>query len=519
LELLKLTSSQRLFVQRWIELFDWTADIHFQFRPVSLAEAEAELLIAEGFHEPLLVAEVDELRQAPLFSTALIDINPTLAAERLAANQAAKLHHPLYLFHAINILLDTGPSSFEERLERLEDAWRVATETDYVVYFRVTKLRALPSKRDESPVRLTSTAGLPDPVKLTIADWKEKPELGILRVVTRTRDPKGALESATRKYYDYRATVRAASPSLKPSEIDLSTAIVQNLSGPDPPRLMAIQHRRFQMRGGKDFTLFERLERAVSTSVLVATFVRNLAEAIEKLREGDVDSSLEALILNQDLAFQGCRIHTWRYPRYLVEIGSKLIALDWPRRYFEYLKTYLRQPSHTVVPLDHIRHDKLSRTLLLAQDAWLHITDRKRWARMISRTSWDCLLAHRREAFLLSVSNLPTTVNRVQTVAAWDLARAVRARNTLIHEGLYLQHHRLIGVLLDTYELVLQLRLMACERSPHDPETGFNQLVNDIERDFEDATNGIAMRQTARSLCEDGWSGMWNLPQPAPTAT
>src|SRR6266496_266723 len=121
LELVKLTGDQILFVQRWIELFDWGADIQFQHRPVSLTEAKAEKREAEkrgtsNFHVPLLTAEAAELRAAPRFSRRLVATNPILAAERLAAKRAPKRHHPQYLFHAIKILLDATSPSFEDRL-------------------------------------------------------------------------------------------------------------------------------------------------------------------------------------------------------------------------------------------------------------------------------------------------------------------------------------------------------------------------------------------------------------------
>jgi len=535
LELVKLTRSQILFVQRWMELFDWGADIQFQHRPVSLAEAKAEKREAEkrgptNFHVPLLTAEVAELQAAPRFSRRLVATNPILAAERLAAKPAAKLHHPQYLFHAIKTLLDATSPSFEDRLGKLKQDWATSTDIDYVVYFRVTKLMALPAKRKKSCFQLLPKDGLPEnvlpeSVRLAANKWFEAPEIGsaarvppVVKVTATARDPNGAMERAIRTYYDYRACVRVASPSLKPTEIDLSDAVLETPGKAAPPRFLPIQRRRFEMRGGKDLALLERVDAAASASGLVATFVRNLAEAIERLREGDLDSALEALILNQDLAFYGCKMHTWGYPRYLVEIGSKLVALDWPRRYFEYIEGYIRQTSYTVEPLPGMRDRKQSRVLLLAPDAWPRVTDDRRWEKIISRAKWDSLLAYRREDFVRSLFDLPATLRRVQTVAAWDLARAVRARNTLVHQGGYLQHHRLIGVLLDTYELVLRLRLMASERRPKKPQAGFVELVKDIERDFDKAIRGNFTRQTPRSLCQDGWSAMWVAPAPAADA-
>jgi hypothetical protein len=200
LELLKLAPPERLFVQRWIELFDWAADIHFQHRPVALADAEAEERAAEGFHVPLLAAEVAALRAAPTFSRELVATNPILAAEGLAANPAARLHHPLYLFHAINILLDATGSSFEDRLGRIEQAWTTSADIDHRVYFRVSKLRALPAKRPDGRLRLLPVEGLPDTVRLVTDQWFGVPEMeavapvpAILEVTVRARDGNGAL--------------------------------------------------------------------------------------------------------------------------------------------------------------------------------------------------------------------------------------------------------------------------------------------------------------------------------------
>lgn len=332
------------------------------------------------------------------------------------------------------------------------------------------------------------------------------------------RDPNSALETALRTYYDYCACVRAASPALKPTLLNLEAAVVQLPNEPPLLRRLPIHARRFRMRGGADRELFGRLDALVGASPVAATFVRNFAEATERLREGDVDSALEALILNQDLAFQGCRAHDWRYPRYLVELGSKLVALDWPRRYFTYIETYCRQTSHAVDPLPGIKDRKRACVLLLARNAWPLITNDQRWEQLMARTPWDSLLEYRRKHFMHSLAHLSETVTRVRTLAAWDLARAVRARNTLVHEGSYLRHHQLIGVLLDVYELILRLRLAGFDRRPTNPDAGFVNLANELEKDFDDLQRGAFRRQTLRSLCEDGWGALWIATAPAAPA-
>lgn len=140
-ELVALPPTQRLFVQRWLELFDWAADVHFQIRPVQLAEAEAEANAAEGYHVPLLSAEIAELRNLPAFTPATIHADPVAAAERLAATRAAILHHPQYLFHALNVFLNPDPPNFEDRIEKLRQGWAGSAMQEYVFYFAVRKLR------------------------------------------------------------------------------------------------------------------------------------------------------------------------------------------------------------------------------------------------------------------------------------------------------------------------------------------------------------------------------------------
>ena len=108
------------------------------------------------------------------------------------------------------------------------------------------------------------------------------------------------------------------------------------------------------------------------------------------------------------------------------------------------------------------------------------------------------------------LADMPATLRHVRTVASWDLARAVRARNTLVHQGGYLRHHRLLAVLFDVYELVLRLRLAALKRRPANPDAGFVELAGEVERDFEELATGAYSRQPLRSLCEDGWGSLWH---------
>ncbi len=524
LELLKCSPSQRLFVQRWIELFDWDSDIHFQFRPVSPAEVKNELDTSEGFHRQLLQAELSGLKAANTqpFPDHLIDTDPTFAAERLAALADARVHHPLYLFHAINIFLGEEPEAFPDRVTRLQKAWADCAPSEYRFYFRTTSAGRPPASRKTSPVKLLRWDALPESARAVATRWCEATESGqeplslpsAFEIVVVAEDTNAALEDAIRRYHDYRACVVASSPGLSPIALDLSEAVVVRAAASEA-RLIPVQARRFRMRGGSDIALFTRLDAATEVSDQFAVFVRNFAEALQRLREGDLDSALESLVLNQDLAFWGCNRHAsegWRLPRYLVEVGSQLVALDWPRRYFDYIVRYCRQTSHTVDPHPQIPDQTRSRVLLLAREPWPFLIDDGKWTRVINRTQWDELLKHRRSEFVQSLANLPASVARVRKVAAWDLARAVRARNTLVHRGIYLSHHRSIGILLDAYELVIRLRLMASERNPSDPLAGFNRLVDEIEGDFDALLKGTIARQALRSLCEEGWNGLWTDP-------
>lgn len=527
-QLLQLTSPQRLFVQRWMELFDWSSDIHFQTRPISLVEAQAELHEKDcvGVHRKLLNAEIAELEAAKKqpFSYDLVETDPILAAERLAASPHAARHHPLYLFHGIRILLGSN-ESFENRVAKLALSW-ASSPSEYRLYFRLTRPGRDPADRKNSPLKRLPWLELPEHLRALAAEWPfqraaepstelepETKQFFVVQITATARDSNAALENAVRTYHDYRACVQASSPGWRGISVDLSTALIERVDTPNQARTVSVQPRRFLMRGGRNFELLKELEAATEASSLFAAFVRNFASASERLRNGDVVSAFEALVLSQDLAFYGCDHHSsWRYPRYLVELGSMLVALDWPRRYYDYIEVYCRTPSHTVDPDPQVADRVLSRALVRPRSGWPLIVDDGKWAKIISRSDWDELLKRRREDFTALLKNLAAELGRRQRIAAWDLARAVRDRNFFVHRGSYLRHHRSIGILLDAYELVLLLRIMGFKRTPTDPQRGFNGLAVEVERDFADLIEGRYTRQTARSLCEDGWSRMWSRP-------
>jgi len=528
LELSKLNASERLFVQRWMELFDWGSDIYFQCRPISAAEVKKELDTSEGFHQPLLKSELADLKVSNKqpFSYQLVDTHPMFAAEQLSASQHAQGHHPLYLFHAINVLLGNDPEDFASRVMKVQQVWTDSASSQYRLYFRTTRGGKPPAKHEATPVKLLTWENLPEPVRELATCWCELGQSGqeqsrlpsAFEIVVVAKDTNAAIEDAMRRYHDYRACVVASSPGRDPIALDLSEAVVVR-AGASESFLTSVQPRRFRMRGGSDTVLLARLDAAIDRSDVFAAFVRNFGEAVQRLREGDLDSALESLVLNQDLAFQGCGTHAsekWKYPRYLVEVGSKLVALDWLRRYFDYIVLYCRQPSHTVDANVGIQDKRLSHTLLVLREAWPLVIDDLKWARVINRALWDELLKVRRHEFVQSLANLPASLGRVQKVSAWDLARAIRARNTLIHRGVYLRHHRSIGILLDVYELIIRLHLMVFERKPSNPLEYFNQLVGELEADFDALLKGTFTRQTLRSLCEEGWNRLWmDSPRPA----
>lgn len=516
LELAELPERQRLFVQRWMELFDWAADVHFQVRPEFLTEVEAEVAAAKGFHVPLLKAEIQELRKAQSFAVAMVEANPVEAAERLSVTPSALLHHPQYLFHDVNTLLSAPPAEFSERVAKLRDSWAASAMQEYALYFAVRKLRALPVLKTDAQIKLLSKDAIPSEVRSVAPDLfsltggPNDGPVPVFEIAATARDTNSAIEDALRAYRNYSACVRAATSRLDPSLLILDATVVRLPTNPPVWKRLPVQKRRFQMREKTHPKLFEQLDALTVLSPVAATFLRNFAEANERLREGDIDSALEALVLNQDLAFYGCQGHNWGHPHYLVELGSKLIALDWPRRYFSYIESYARTPSYAVAPLPKVDDPKRAQTLLLAGKAWPLLTNSAAWKRLMARSAWDALLDYRRSHFIKILNDLPATLERVRMVASWDLARAVRARNTLVHQGGYLRHHRLIGVLFDVYELVLRMRLAGLARRPMDPDAGFVQLGHQIEKDFQDLSDGTYRSQSLESLCNDGWGYLWS---------
>jgi len=520
IELLRLTPSQRLFVQRWIELFDWNSPIYFQIRPITLKEAKREASGLEGFQATLIGAEIEDLVADALqpFLLEMIDEHPLLAAEKLGGVSVACGLHPLYSFHALKILLRTEEGSFGRRLLELLEGWESTTQESYRLYFRITGGGVKPTNSDQTNLKVLPWPEVAEMVREAAAKSAENTAggaaegsqpVGIMQVSVRALDPNAALEGAIRAYYDYRACVRASSPATKPIPIDVSTAIIER-PGSTEPKLIPILPRRFQMRGASKPVLLARLHRAAAQSGLFATFVRNFAEAIERLREGDLDSALEALVLNQDLAFYGCEnSEGWRRARFLVEVGSRLYALEALRRYFDYLVVYCRQPSHAVAPNPLMRNENLSQILICTKDPWPLLVNDGRWSGVIARSDWDELLKHRRAEFVRAVENPVSLVREVQRRFAWDLARAVRARNALVHEGGYVSHHHTIGVLLDVYELVLRVRLKSIEERPSDPQGNFNSAARQILVDYNSLIGGRFTRSMVKTLCQEGWNNMW----------
>src|SRR5688572_7415444 len=106
--LLSLTPPRRLFVQRWMELFDREAVYGVRARPISYDSVVRELAAhtRNDYHISIIKDEraastVPQLKEA----CQKIDRDPLAAAEAMGASLLSTGFHPSFLYHAFKLLL------------------------------------------------------------------------------------------------------------------------------------------------------------------------------------------------------------------------------------------------------------------------------------------------------------------------------------------------------------------------------------------------------------------------------
>lgn len=510
--LLRLTPQQRLFVQRWVELFDRETVRGLRCRPFwpDRVREERARHADSRFHSPILDEElsaptVDSLES---FDIRALMVTPARCAESLAASVSALGFHHGFLFHAYKSMLYPPETSFEERIGKLRSWWLAnAHDREMQVVFRVTKTgRDPPSSRPD--LRIIRWDALPETVrecgKESLEWWSRHQECAlknyyVVAVTVSARDAVSAAEKALERYCDYRSVLRATSPGVRALEIDDEWCLVhdpvQVPEGRDYPTRLAPD--RFRLRGAYERGFAEILAKACDQSPPFMRYVESYSMAVEDAKVGKPREALPNIARGLDLAFDDYVASgdeaAWGPPRLFVEKGAILMALDWCRNHFHYVLEYCLRPSFALQGGSVLseRRPEVAFDILS-----LDVT----WSKSLKMCDWDELLKYRRDEILQELRGLPTTIQERHRQLRWDLARAVRARNSLFHQGLPLQDEYLLGLFLDVFGLVLRLRVVA-----HQHSMSFNDLVHMAEEDFDGLASGSSEPPDGRAFAAFGW--------------
>jgi hypothetical protein len=209
------------------------------------------------------------------------------------------------------------------------------------------------------------------------------------------------------------------------------------------------------------------------------------------------DAALDDIAKALDVSFLGYRPQgsgsAWMPARIFAETASILWALYWSGTHYRYLLEYALRPSWT------IHGDTLFGDERRPEVVFSLLANPDKWAEAIRRAEWDELLKCRREQLLAELASLPSIAAGIQRRARWDLARSVRARNSLFHRGEPLQDEYLVAVLLLAFDIILKLRL-------HSVESGkaFERVVRGALRQYHEIRTGTVIPAAAK-LVTLGW--------------
>lgn len=501
--LLALAAPERLFVQRWVEMFDRSAILGLRCRPSSYATVDHELKShgQSDFHVPIMQDERAILSPDLLsaFDFARIPFEPVSTAERLASITSGVGFHHAFLYHAYKIMVGTSLPSFIERLESLRDWWLANSAR------RLMTVIFVPSGTGQPPgtgvgASLLKWSALPADLRAharaTTAWWDRfgdhiEHDRYLWVAESMGSDFYGATTLAWEAYLDYSASSHAF--KAKPIPLNISPALVRDPDEKPAGRSYAFSWQKYNFRLPPAYSaaFVHSIAKTSAKDRPLKNFWMAYAKALSDVRAGNPVDAIDDIAKGIDLAFAGYKpIATesgWGWPRLLVEKGAILLALDWFATRFGYLREYLSAPMFL------LGGDSLMGRERRPERIFARVAESSGWDAVISRSDWDRLLQYSRDTQLQELRQLPQSLQYRHRVARWDLARAVRARNALFHRGETLQDQYLLAVLLQLFDLVIRLRLVAAEHG-----ITWDRLAHLAEDDFS-------------ALCAGGAVGSWDL--------
>jgi len=429
--------------------------------------------------------------------------SPIEGVECLAASASALGFHHAFLFHAYKLMLPGPGEQFQDRLLSLREWWlNNAVNRDILVAIRLTRTGLPPPERSLG-IEITRWQSLPERIRSSAkgcAAWRshyehcQETNPYFLLVTTSARDAYSAVMKAMERYRYYCALVGATSLSGRAIQVDDEWAFVDDASESPRPKGYAIrlEKGRLRFRGRYAPSSAAELHRACNATGALEAFVRHYSNSRRDAKLGNMDDALADFAAGVELAFDDYKAigaeARYRPPRLFVEKSSILMALDWFRTHYHYLLEYALKPSFALSGNGALIDEKRP------ERAYALISDDEKWRALVSRCEWDELLKYRRNEILRELNSLPTVLTERCRQLRWDLARVIRARNALFHQGEPVQDDEYLpGLFLDAFDLILRLRLVG-----HKQGIGFNELVHIAEQDYEQLTRGIA----GVSLCE-----------------
>lgn len=508
--LLRLEAPQRLFVQRWIELFDRDATLGVRCRPFWPDKVRLEMgrHTARDYHVAIMRDELSASTLVPLteLDFGRVQSQPMEFAQSLGAAVSALGFDHSFLFHAYKAMLYPRDIPFEERLGKLREWWVANSASRTMkVAFRTIGPGIPPAMA--SPIELVRWNYLPDQIRdcaQRTPNWwlkhqKHAERNGSFLIFTVVAcDPDNAAAIAPEKYADY--TFEASAARSKAIPMDDEWAFVDDSSQSPNARTYAIdvEKYRFPLRAAPyDRKFAAELREASAANIDLKRFWQSYSKARDDARAGNPRDALDHIAKGIDLAYSGYSPSgtekKWNPPRLFVNKTAILLALDWCSSYYSYVLEYGLKPSYAVAESYLFGAEKRPEVIFDL------ISDDRKWEAIIARCDWDELLKFRRDKILQELSSLPKVLVQRCRHARWDLARAVRARNALFHRGEPLQDLYLLAIFLDAFDLILRLRVVA-----HNHGMKFGDIVQMAEQDYSDLTSGKLVAD-ARLFATFGW--------------
>jgi hypothetical protein len=499
-----LQTNQRLFVQRWIELFSRETLLPLRCRPYWPAklEVERDSLPREDFHLPIVNDELSQCRFTPFeeLDFAQLTVEPGRFAERLGLALISLGFNDRFLFHAAWKMLGSEAQSFEERIHSLRTWWRDnASMRSTSVAFPVKEVGT--RHAFGVPLRFIRWHMFSDDVKKHIIEhtqwqkqfgaWIHEDRYFACIDVTAV-DSNGAAHLALEHFIRHQTLGIGARK--KPSSIDYERPIVIDLQQRPDGRISSIKYEPYYYkwtdRLGRDFP--KHIVSACDRNKDFARFFEGYLRAADALRAHDPERAMDGLAAGIDIPFKSVPT-TWGSYRTFIDKAAKLWALDWFRIYFRYIINYC------IVVQDRDKISIFGRERRPEQLFDIMI-DEIRWREIFRQIHWEEIVNYHRSLAIDQMSSMAGEIRFRHRLATWDLARALRARHALFHRGEPVEDFHAVTVLMEAFEMLLGLWVFAL-----DAGISFAELVAKAEQAYQGRARFRAFPLPLRRFVSHGW--------------